>query len=58
MTTPTEQLHNDMRKEQIIDKIKELALQLDGDVSQSSFLNMKQEWRRITIDYDRKDRKK
>jgi len=58
MTTPTEQLHNDMRKEQIIDKIKELALQLDGDVSQSSFLNMNQEWRRITIDYDRKDRKK
>ena len=58
MTTPTEQLHNDMRKDQIIDKIKELALQLEGDVSQSSFLNMNQEWRRITIDYDRKDRKK
>tara|TARA_B100000902_G_scaffold14656_1_gene17735 strand:+ start:627 stop:776 length:150 start_codon:yes stop_codon:yes gene_type:complete len=44
--------------EDIIEQIKELALQLDGEVTQSTFLNMKEEWRRMTIDYDRHDREK
>ena len=44
--------------EDIIEQIKELASQLDGEVTQSTFLNMKEEWRRMTIDYDRHDREK
>ena len=53
MTTPTEQLHDDIKKANIIDQINELAQELGGKVIQHTCYDSKNQWKRLTIEYDR-----
>ena len=53
MTTPTEQLHDDIKKANIIDQINELAQELGGEVTQLTCYDSKNKWKKLTIEYDR-----
>ena len=45
-----------MSKEQIIEQIVELATKLDGKVANSTCYSPKQQWKKITIDYNFEER--
>tara|TARA_B100000287_G_scaffold340977_1_gene327497 strand:+ start:999 stop:1139 length:141 start_codon:yes stop_codon:yes gene_type:complete len=45
-----------MSKEQIIEQIIELATKLDGKVSNLTCYNAKEQWKKITIDYNFEER--
>ncbi len=53
MTTPTENLHNDMKKDYIIEQIKLLAEQLGSEVTGLTCYDSKNQWKKLTIEYDR-----
>ena len=53
MTTPTEQLHNDMKKDYLIEQIKLLAEQLGGEVTGLTCYDAKTQWKKLAIEYDR-----
>ena len=57
MTEPTEQLHDDIRKDKIINEIRFLTEQLKGSefTTSSCSDSTGNEWRKITIVYDRKN---
>ena len=56
MTTPTENLHNDMKKDYLIEQIRLLAEQLGGEVTGATCYDSKNEWKKLTIEYDRNAR--
>ena len=56
MTSPTENLHNDMKKDYLIEQIRLLAEQLGGEVTGSTCYDSKNEWKKLTIEYDRNAR--
>tara|TARA_B100000287_G_scaffold393099_1_gene406040 strand:- start:6 stop:188 length:183 start_codon:yes stop_codon:yes gene_type:complete len=59
MINPTEQLHNDLRKDKIINEISFLAEQLHGEFTISNCTNsMGYDWSKITIVYDKTKREK
>ena len=59
MINPTEQLHNDLRKDKIINEISFLAEQLHGEFIISNCTNsMGYDWSKITIVYDKTKREK
>jgi len=53
MTTPTERLHNDMKKDHLIEQIKLLAQELGSEVAELTCYDAKSQWKKITIEYDR-----
>ena len=53
MTTPTENLHNDMKKDYLIEQIKLLAEQLGSEVTGLTCYDAKNQWKKLTIEYDR-----
>tara|TARA_A100000164_G_scaffold297790_1_gene272131 strand:+ start:774 stop:947 length:174 start_codon:yes stop_codon:yes gene_type:complete len=53
MTTPTENLHNDMKKDYLIEQIRLLTEQLGGEVTQLTCYDSKNQWKKLTIEYDR-----
>jgi len=55
MSEPTEQLHDDIRKDKIINEIRFLTEQLKGSefTTSSCSDSTGNEWRKITIVYDR-----
>ena len=53
MTSPTENLHNDMKKDYLIEQIKLLAEQLGSEVTGLTCYNSKNQWKKLTIEYDR-----
>ena len=59
MSDPTEQLHDDLRRDKIINEISFLAEQLKGELTTSTgYDSMGYGWRKITIVYDKKKREK
>ncbi len=56
MTTPTERLHNDMKKDHLIEQIKLLAQELGAEVAELTCYDAKSQWKKITIEYDREVR--
>ena len=58
MSEPTEQLHDDLRRDKIINELQFLAEQLNGELTTSTaYDSTGYEWRKITIVYDKKKRK-
>jgi len=58
MSNPTEQLHDDLRRDKIINELRFLAEQLNGELTTSTaYDSTGYEWRKITIVYDKKKRK-
>lgn len=58
MSNPTEQLHDDLRRDKIINELQFLAEQLNGELTTSTaYDSTGYEWRKITIVYDKKKRK-
>lgn len=56
MTSPTENLHNDMKKDYLIEQIKLLAEQLGSEVTGLTCYDSKNQWKKLTIEYDRNAR--
>ena len=57
MSNPTEQLHDDLRRDKIINELQFLAEQLNGELTTSTaYDSTGYEWRKITIVYDKKKR--
>ena len=58
MSNPTEQLHDDLRRDKIINELQFLAEQLNGELTTSTaYDSTGYEWRKITIVYDKQKRK-
>ena len=58
MSNPTEQLHDDLRRDKIINELQFLAEQLNGELTTSTaYDSTGYEWKKITIVYDKKKRK-
>ena len=58
MSEPVEQLHDDLRRDKIINEISFLAEQLKGELTTSTaYDSTGYEWKKITIVYDKKKRK-
>ena len=58
MSEPTEQLHEDLRRDKILNEIQFLAEQLKGELTTSTaYDSTGYEWKKITIVYDKKKRK-
>ena len=58
MSNPTEQLHDDLRRDKIINELQFLAEQLNGELTTSTaYDSTGNEWKKITIVYDKKKRK-
>ena len=58
MSNPTEQLHDDLRRDKIITELQFLAEQLNGELTTSTaYDSTGYEWRKITIVYDKQKRK-
>ena len=53
MTTPTENLHNDMKKDYLLEQIRLLAEQLGGEVTGLTCYDSKNQWKKLPIEYDR-----
>jgi len=53
MTTPTENLHTDMKKDYLIEQIRLLVEQLGGEVTGLTCYDSKNQWKKLTIEYDR-----
>ena len=57
MSNPTEQLHDDLRRDKIINDLQFLAEQLNGEITNTTaYDSTGYEWRKITIVYDKKKR--
>ena len=57
MSNPTEQLHDDLRRDKIINELQFLAEQLNGELTNTTaYDSTGYEWRKITIVYDKKKR--
>ena len=57
MSNPTEQLHDDLRRDKIIKELQFLAEQLNGELTNTTaYDSTGYEWRKITIVYDKKKR--
>ena len=58
MSEPTEQLHDDLRRDKILNEIQFLSEQLKGEFSSSTCYDSQgYDWRKITIVYDKQKRK-
>ena len=58
MSEPVEQLHDDLRRDKIINELQFLAEQLNGELTTSTaYDSTGYEWRKITIVYDKQKRK-
>ena len=58
MSNPTEQLHDDLRRDKIINELQFLAEQLNGELTTSTaYDSTGYEWKKITIVYDKQKRK-
>tara|TARA_B100001094_G_scaffold204442_1_gene198375 strand:+ start:1463 stop:1636 length:174 start_codon:yes stop_codon:yes gene_type:complete len=53
MTSPTENLHNDMKKDYLIEQIRLLVEQLGGEVTGFTCYDANNQWKKLTIEYDR-----
>ena len=53
MTSPTENLHNDMKKDYLIEQIRLLAEQLGGEATEFTCYDTKNQWKKLTIEYNR-----
>ena len=53
MTSPTENLHNDMKKDYLIEQIRLLAEQLGGEATEFTCYDSKNQWKKLTIEYNR-----
>mgnify|MGYP001238691365 CR=1 FL=1 len=42
-----------MKTQEIIEQIAELAKQIDGEVAQLTCYDAKNQWKKLTIEYDR-----
>jgi len=59
MSNPTEQLHDDLRRDKIINELQFLAEQLNGELTNTTAYDSKgYEWKKITIVYDKTKREK
>ena len=57
MSNPIEQLHDDLRRDKIINELQFLAEQLNGELTNTTaYDSTGYEWRKITIVYDKKKR--
>ena len=57
MSNPTEQLHDDLRRDKIINELQFLAEQLNGELTNTTaYDSTGYDWRKITIVYDKKKR--
>ena len=57
MSNPTEQLHDDLRRDKIINELQFLAEELNGELTNTTaYDSTGYEWRKITIVYDKKKR--
>ena len=57
MSEPVEQLHDDLRRDKIINELQFLAEQLNGELTNTTaYDSTGYEWRKITIVYDKKKR--
>ena len=57
MSNQTEQLHDDLRRDKIINELQFLAEQLNGELTNTTaYDSTGYEWRKITIVYDKKKR--
>ena len=58
MSNPTEQLHDDLRRDKIINELQFLAEQLNGELTISTAQDSKgYEWMKINLVYDKQKRK-